>query len=231
MDKKDFFQKEASEINRQDIINSLASDTNEVLNEKYLWVSKICDDEENRNNSFRTKAEILLGIHIGFISLLLGGSFFSIFSEFIKNNLGMLFTGFIIIFIFGSPLFGIFYSLKVVGIPSFINVIDPTLSLKPYKSKEDWLKEVIGDTLMVYKKNLKIIESNAFYTRLSFDFLLIAIFSAILAVIVMKSFSLAEQQIVLNNLIYGGIIGIIFLLIVKYFLINKPRGYKLGISE
>ena len=231
MDKKDFFQKEASEINRQDIINSLASDTNEVLNEKYLWVSKICDDEENRNNSFRTKAEILLGIHIGFISLLLGGSFFSIFPEFIKNNLGMLFTGFIIIFIFGSPLFGIFYSLKVVGIPSFINVIDPTLSLKPYKSKEDWLKEVIGDTLMVYKKNLKIIESNAFYTRLSFDFLLIAIFSAILAVIVMKSFSLAEQQIVLNNLIYGGIIGIIFLLIVKYFLINKPRGYKLGISE
>ncbi|CAD6493105.1 MAG: hypothetical protein DIAAKJNI_00441 [Candidatus Argoarchaeum ethanivorans] len=226
MDKKDFFQKEASEINRKDIINSLVSDANEVLNEKYLWVSKICDNEENRNNSFHTKAEILLGIHIGFISLLLGGSFFSIFSEFIKNNLGMLFTGFIIIFIFGSPLFGIFYSLKVVGIPSFINVIDPTLSLKPYKSKEDWLKEVIGDTLMVYKKNLKIIESNAFYTRLSFDFLLIAIFSAISAVIVMKSFSLAEQQIVLNNLIYGGIIGIIFFLIVKYYLINKPRGYK-----
>jgi len=227
MDKKDFFQKEASEINRNDIIDSLVSDTSEVLNEKYLWVSKICDNEENRNNSFRTKAEILLGIHIGFISLLLGGSFLSIFSEFIKNNLGMLFTGFIIIFIFGSPLFGIFYSLKVVGIPSFINVIDPTLSLKHYKSKEDWLKEVIGDTLMVYKKNLKIIGSNAFYTRLSFDFLLIAIFSAILAVIVMKSFSLGEQQIVLNNLIYGGIIGIIFFLIVKYFLIDKTRGYKI----
>lgn len=226
MDKKDFFQKEASEMNRNDIIDSLKSDTNEVLNEKYHWVSKICDNEDNRNNSFRTKAEILLGIHIGFISLLLGGSFFGIFSELMKNNLGMLFTGFILIFISGSPLFGIYYSLKVVGIPSFINVIDPTLSLIPYKSKEDWLKEVIGEILIVYKKNLKMIGSNAFYTRLSFDFLIIGIFAAILAVIVMKSFSFAEQEIILSNLIYGGIIGILLFIIIRFFLINKPRGYK-----
>ena len=51
MNRKDFFQKETAEIKRNEIINSLKNDPIEVLNEKYLWISKINDNESDRNVS------------------------------------------------------------------------------------------------------------------------------------------------------------------------------------
>lgn len=220
MNRKDFFLKEASEIKYDDILNSLNTDTIEVLNEKYLWVSKINEYERERNDGLRNMAGILLGLHIGFASLLLSGSFFELFSQFVKNNLGMLFIASISVFIFVSLLFGIYYSVKVSGVPRFVNVIDPTLSLESCKSCEEWLKGAITETLMVYKKNLDLIGSNAFRTRLSFDFLILAISASILAVIIWKIGPLVGVDVI------GGFIGFILFLVVYYYMTMNPRNYE-----
>ncbi len=225
MNRKKFFQIKTSEIKNTDIIASLNTDTIEVLNEKYQWVSKINESERERNTGLRNMAGILLGLHIGFTSLLLSGSFFNLFTELIKNNSGMLFAASITIFIFGSLFLGIYYSVKVSGVPRLVNVIDPTLSLEPYESCEVWLKGAIAETLIVYKRNLEVIGSNAFRTRLSFDFLILAIFASILAVAMTKT-SLVVEEVNFTYYIMGGFVGFVLLLIVRYILIEKPRSYE-----
>ena len=108
MNRKDFFQKETAEIKCNEIIDSLKNDTIEVLNEKYLWISKINDNERDRYEGLRKKAEILLGLHIGFASLLLSGFIFNIFPEF-TSKFNVFFAAAIFIFIFASIILGIYY--------------------------------------------------------------------------------------------------------------------------
>ena len=224
----EFFQTKASKIKRNEIIDSLNEDTIEVLNEKYLWVSKINDNESERNEGLRNKAGVLLGLHIGLASLLLSGSFFNLFSEIKKNEWGALFAGCIILFIFGSISAGIFYSLKVGGIPRFANVIDPTLSLEPYKSTENWLKVVIAETLIVYKKNLEPIELGAFWTRLSFDFLILATLATIMVVLVAKTYTFVADDIISEtHLIIGGFAGFVLVLCAKFVLVDCQRTKKI----
>lgn len=225
MNRKDFFQKEVSEIKHNDILESLDADPIDVLNEKYLWVSKINENESERNRGLRDKAEILLGIHIGLASLLLSGSFFELFTKFTKNGLGLLFTGVVIIFIFGSILCGSLYSLKVGGIPRFVNVIDPTLSLESYNTNEKWLKDAIAETLMVYKKNLDVIKLNAFRTRLSFDFLMLAVVATLLTLIIVDVSPILADS-VLCDFIKGVFLGVILLIIAWLVLTKKPRSYE-----
>lgn len=228
MKRTDFFPKEASKIKPNEIIDSLNEDTIEVLNEKYLWVSKINDNESGRIEGLRNKAGVLLGLHIGLASLLLSGSFFNLFSEITKNEWGALFAGCITLFIFGSISMGIFYSLKVGGIPRFANVIDPTLSLESYKSTENWLKMVIAETLIVYKKNLKPIGLGAFWTRLSFDFLISATLTTIIGVLVVKTYTfVADKNISESHLVIGGFVGLVLVIIVKYILVDCPRTKKI----
>lgn len=226
MNRKDFFQKETAEIKRNEIINSLKNDPIEVLNEKYLWISKINDNERDRNEGLRKKAEILLGLHIGFASLLLSGFVFKIFPEF-NSKFNVLFIATILIFTFGSIIFGIYYSLKVGGIPRFINVLDPTLVLEPHQSNESWLKEVIAETLIVYKKNLNTIRLNAFRTRLSFDFLIFSIFAVIIAFVVTEICKLIGKEInFMKFIIIGGLLGFFLLFIIRKILTTKPRSYE-----
>lgn len=226
MNRKDFFQKETAEIKRNEIINSLKNDPIEVLNEKYLWISKINDNERDRNEGLRKKAEILLGLHIGFASLLLSGFVFKIFPEF-NSKFNVLFIATILIFTFGSIIFGIYYSLKVGGIPRFINVLDPTLVLEPHQSNESWLKEVIAETLIVYKKNLNTIRLNAFRTRLSFDFLIFSIFAVIIAFVVTEICKLIGKEInFMKFIIIGGLLGFFLLFIIRKILTTKPRNYE-----
>ena len=231
MNRKDFFQKETAEIKRNEIINSLNNNTIEVLNEKYLWISKINDNERDRNEGLRKKAEILLGLHIGFASLLLSGFIFNIFPEF-TSKFNALFTATILIITFGSIILGIYYSLKVGAIPRFINVLDPTLVFEPHQSNESWLKEVIAETLIVYKKNLDPIKSNAFRTRLSFDFLIFSTFFVIITFVVTKIYKLIENEInFIEFYIIGGFLGFFLLIILITILTNKPRDYEKSDGE
>lgn len=226
MNWKDFFQKETAEIKRNEIINSLKNDPIEVLNEKYLWISKINDNERDRNEGLSKKAEILLGLHIGFASLLLSGFISDIFPEF-TSKFNVLFTATILIFTFGSIIFGIYYSLKVGGIPRFIHVLDPTLVFEPHQSNESWLKEVIAETLIVYKKNLNTIELNAFRTRLSFDFLIFSIFTVIIAFVVTEICRLIGKEInFIKFIMVGGLLGLFLLFIVRKILTTIPRSYE-----
>ena len=223
MNRKDFFQKEISERERNEIISSLENDTIEVLNEKYIWISKINENERDRNEGFHKKAEILLGLHVGFTTILLSGFVFDIFPKF-TSKCNTLFSGIILTFIFGSIILGIYYSLKVGGIPRFFNFLDPTLVLEPHKSDKSWIKEAITETLIVYKKNLDAIGLNAFRTRLSFDFLIVSLFTVIIAFTVTE---INEKEINFEKyLIFGGIIGFILLSILRKILTNKPRSYE-----
>lgn len=224
MEQSDFFNKA---VTRNEIIKSLDGDTIEILNEKYLLVSKINENESERNEGVRNKARMFLGLHIGLASILLSGLFFNLFSETKKNEWGALFTGCIIIFIFGSISLGIFYSLKAGGIPRYAHIIDPTLSLKSYKSTENWLKTVIADTLIVYKNNLEIIGLSIFWTRLSFDFLVLATCTTIIGFTFTKFYSfVADKNISELHLVIGGLSGLILILIGKHILLKKPRGYE-----
>lgn len=224
MDRKCFFQK--SNIERNEILDSLQDDTLDILNEKYLWVSKINENENKRHEGLRNKAGVLLGLHIGFASLLLNGPFFNQFSEFKKTELGLILTVTIVSFIFGAILLGIYYSLKVGAIPRFVNVIDPTLSLESYSSKENWIKEVIVETLLVYKKNLGIIQLNTFRISLSLDFLLYAVFTSILVIIISKACNFISEEVIFEtSIILGVCIGIIFIFIARYVSINRQRSY------
>jgi hypothetical protein len=226
VNRKDFFQKKTAEIKRNEIINSLNNNTIEVLNEKYLWISKINDNERDRTEGLRKKAEILLGLHIGFASLLLSGFIFNIFPEF-NSKFNALFTATILIFTFGSIILGIYYSLKVGGIPRFTNVLDPTLVFEHHQSNESWLKEVIAETLIVYKKNLNTISSNAFRTRLSFDFLIFSIFAVIIAFVVTEICKLIGKEInFVEFIIIGGLLGFFLLFIIRKILTTKPRSYE-----
>ena len=171
------------------------------------------------------KAEIILGLHIGFATILLSGFVFDIFPKFTSEN-NTLFSGIILTFIFGSIILGIYYSLKVGGIPRFINVLDPTLVLEPHKSDKSWIKEAITETLIVYKKNLDVIGLNAFRTRLSFYFLITSLFTVIIAFTVTEISKLNENEINFKEyLIFGGIIGFLLLLILRKILTTKPRSY------
>jgi hypothetical protein len=190
MNRRDFFQIDASQIDRNELLTSLASDNIDVLKNKYNWLSKIIEDENKRQEGLRNKAGLLLGFHIGFMSLLLNSTFFNLFSKLEEIELGLGFTAVVIVFIFVSIIFGIYFSLKVGIIPSFRNVIDPTLSLEFYESEEKWLTEAITEMLIVYKKNLDRIALDVHCVRLSFRYFLISVFSSISIFVVFNIYNL-----------------------------------------
>ena len=98
---------------------------------------------------------------------------------------------------------------------------------EPHQSNESWLKKVIAETLIVYKKNLAPIELNAFRTRLSFDFLIVSIFFVIIAFVVIEICKLIVKEInFIEFIIAGGFLGFFLLIIVIKFLTKKPRNYE-----
>lgn len=223
MNRKHFFQMDVSEIDYNNLFDSLKDDTTGVLNEKYNWVSKINEEENKRHEGLRNKAGLLLGLQIGFASLLLNGSFFDLFNKLEKTELGLELTVTVIVFIFATIFIGIYYSLKVGIIPQFRNVIDPTLSLEFYDSEAEWLKKAITETLIVYKKNLHRIALDASSVRYSFYFILTAVFASILTFIVVNTYNFVTEGVNFEHLILGLYLGILLVLIAGCKLINEEK--------
>lgn len=190
MNGKDFFQIDASQIDRNELLASLTNDDANVLKGKYNWLLKIIEDENKRQEGLHNKAALLLGFHIGIVSLLLNNTFFDLFSKLKEIELGLELTAVAIVFIFVSIILGIYFSLKVGIIPSFKNVINPTLSLEHYESEEKWLKITITEMLIVYRNNLDRISSDVHYVQLSFRYFLTAVFSTILIFIIFNIYNL-----------------------------------------
>lgn len=223
MNRKHFFQMDISEIDCNDLLDSLKDDKTGVLKEKYNWVLKINEDENKRHEGLRNKAGLLLGLQIGFASLLLNGAFFDLFYELEKTKLGLELTVAVIVFIFATIFIGIYYSLKVGIIPQFRNVIDPTLSLEFYDSESEWLKKTITETLIVYKKNLHRIALDALSVRRSFYFFLAAVFASILIFIVINTYNFVTEGVNFKHLLLGLCLGILLVLVVRCKLINEEK--------
>lgn len=212
------------ELSKKDIIVSLNNSV-EVLEDDYDFISKILENEKERMNYFRSKAELMLTIYLAFISTLLGSSLLGIFSETLTTDDG-------IIFIFGG---GIFIAIvSIIGItqlvliihPKMLYVVDPMIVIKKHNSKIDWLKEAIADSLYVYRNNLPRIGLASYRIRTSIDCLILGVSATIFIILyyIFASFLLAN----LDKAIYivlGLVIGLVFLSIALYQIMFKPRSY------
>lgn len=224
MKRNEFFLKQASQIKHEELVSSFEENNIEVLTAKYQWVSKINEDEINRYEGFRKKAEILLGFHIGFATLLLSNVIY-IFPRFTSKL--TLFSVFLLIIIFGSILLGIYYSLRVCAVPRFRHFLDISLVLNPHKSEERWIKEAIAEIMIVYKNNLDIISSYSFRTLLSFDFLIISLIATIISFMITNIIILNENTINLNKcFIFGGMLGVLSLFLLRYGIEKLDEIYK-----
>lgn len=227
MDRKDFFKIPSSKVNSQELLKFQEEDSVEVLNEKFKWVSKINDEESGRYTSLRQRADVLLTFHISFASLLLSGTYFGLFSAYINDKTSVLIISAGMFFVLCSIICGAYYSFKVVGVPSFKHFVDPTLALEPYSSQKEWLQKAITEVLIIYKKNLDIIEDIAFKTRLSSDFLVLGMVATLTMLGLAPISPMIKSIFFVSPSILGGVvIGIAFVFASIYFLICKPRPYR-----
>jgi len=230
MDRKKFFSEKSSKVTHEEVLSSLKSNSIDILQENYLWVSKIYDKEAERYNSLRKKSENLLTVHMSILSLLLGGVIVGFIRSLATNWLITLLLIASITCILLANISGILYALKVIGVPHFGYVLDPTLVFETHKSKVEWLRKAIAETLVTYKKGTELIGEIGFKTRISFDLLILAIsailFTAPLAASIFL-FMNAKENFNLNAMITGGIIlGVCFFVLIFYFIRYRPRDYR-----
>lgn len=226
MDRDSFFPMACSEINREDFLDLLKSDSIDVLKDKYDWVKKISDEENKRHEGLRNKAGLLLGFQIGYISFLSNGNFLNTFSEINKTKFGLEFTVSSIVIIYTLMFIAIFYSLTGGITPHLKNVVDPTLSLQYCKSEDEWLRETITEILIIYKKNLKKISLDASRFYLSFKYFIAAVIFSVLTIMIVETCNSITKGINFEHLIFGFCLGLLVILAIRYFVTNYLTDYE-----
>jgi len=224
MDSKTFFNLDIN-IDKTDFIASL-NKHKDVLEQDYSFISKILENEKERIDSFRNKAEIILAIYLAFISAILGGNFFGIFSEISKTDDGIVLLFCSGIFIGIVSIIGILQLLLIIH-PKMFDVVDPTLIFKKHNSKIDWFKDAITDCLSVYRNNLRRISLISYRIRISIDCLILGVLTTILIIAygIFRSFFITNLDKTIY-IILGIIIGSTLLIVSIYKIVFKSRSYK-----
>lgn len=229
MDKKRFFNF-GIEVDKSEYVNFL-SNKEDVLKENSNWLINIINNENTRLYQFQTKAEILITIYLGLLSVLLGSAIFGIFKDFINSNEGtilLVINSLISLIIFAYGL----YKLVVVINPELYNVLDATLVLEKNTKRTEWLKKSICDCLNTYRKNLPKIETISFNIRTSIDCLIFTIFGITTALTFRFVKILTEDVIYIRlYVVLGVFVEIIILIIFIYMIKIRPRQYKENRTE